>query len=127
MACSQLPLRRADLPARQPAPTPAARAGGREAAAPGPLRDDAGAALGHVFEQVGRDEAFGNARYARTLFEQALNQQAVRLARDAQAPLDTLGLDELMTLTGADFEAATRALNGPLPPAPRRRWWRSAA
>jgi type VII secretion ATPase EccA len=91
------------------------------------IADDAMAALGHVFEQVGRDEAFGNARYARTLFEQALNQQALRLARDAEAPLDTLALGDLMTLTRADFEAATRTLNGPLPPVPRRRWWRSAA
>jgi stage V sporulation protein K len=73
------------------------------------------AALARLFESVKRDEVFGNARYARTLFEQALNAQAVRLAHR----LDEAGPAELMSLTDADFEAAARTL-GDEPQAKRR-------
>src|SRR6185503_18997601 len=37
-------------------------------------------ALQGIFEHAQRGEGFGNARYARTIFEQALNRQALRLA-----------------------------------------------
>ena len=37
-------------------------------------------ALQGIFESAQRGEGFGNARYARTIFEQALNRQALRLA-----------------------------------------------
>src|SRR3954468_14555385 len=43
------------------------------------LDEEAGAALGRILGGRTRGETFGNARYARTLFEQALNAQAVRL------------------------------------------------
>ena len=41
---------------------------------------DADAELRRIFDNVKRGEGFGNARFARTLFEQALNSQAVRLS-----------------------------------------------
>ena len=44
----------------------------------GPGADEA---LERIFGGAARGEGFGNARYARTIFEQALNRQALRLAR----------------------------------------------
>ena len=63
-----------------------------------------------------RGEGFGNARFARTLFEQALNAQALRLA----GRLDEVDRDELLTLTAEDFPAGARAL-GEEPAAERPR------
>jgi stage V sporulation protein K len=62
-----------------------------------------------------RGEGFGNARFARTLFEQALNQQALRLAGEQGSAVDAAGREELMTLGSDDLLAAARALGeGPL-------------
>ena len=72
------------------------------------LAGDAEATLHAVFDAAPRGERFGNARFARTLFEQALNTQALRLARGGQ--LDALGAEELKELTPEDFVAAARAL-----------------
>jgi stage V sporulation protein K len=88
------------------------------------LTDDAVEALRRVFDQARRGEAFGNARYARTIFEQALNTQALRLAGVSGTALEQLEPAELMTLTGADIEAAARAL-GENAERPRRRWLRA--
>ena len=44
------------------------------------LTEGAEAALRRTFDGAQRGEGFGNARYARTIFEQALNAQALRLA-----------------------------------------------
>src|SRR5262249_41627678 len=41
------------------------------------LGDDAVAVLRRTFDSAQRGEGFGNARYARTIFEQALNAQAL--------------------------------------------------
>ena len=71
------------------------------------LADDATEALRSIFEGAERHEGFGNARFARTLFEQALNAQALRLgAGDVEA----LSPDELMGVTAADLVAGARAL-----------------
>src|SRR5213595_1726968 len=44
-------------------------------------------ALAAIFENAERDESFGNARFARTLFEQSLNAQALRLGEgDVEQP-----------------------------------------
>ena len=84
------------------------------------LADGTEETLRGIFERAERDESFGNARFARTLFEQALNTQALRLADQ----LDTAGAAELMELHAPDIAAAARAL-GELPEAaPRRRWGR---
>ena len=54
------------------------------------LGEGATEALREIFEGAERGEGFGNARYARTLFEQALNAQALRLA-----PIEGRDLAEL--------------------------------
>ncbi|MDQ4082272.1 MAG: AAA family ATPase, partial [Actinomycetota bacterium] len=72
------------------------------------LGDDAESVLSAVFDGAPRGEGFGNARFARTLFEQALNMHGLRLAREglAEAP----SLEDLQTLTAEDLRAAARAL-----------------
>jgi len=78
-----------------------------------------------VLASPARGEGFGNARYARTLFEQALNTQALRLANVAGAELADLERDELMTLRSEDFLAAARAMGEePGDPGARRAFWR---
>jgi type VII secretion ATPase EccA len=81
-----------------------------------------------IFERAERGEGFGNARYARTIFEQALNAQALRLAGGPDSALGRLHVDDLTDLTETDFAAAARALGehgGE--PLPRRRLWRRAS
>jgi stage V sporulation protein K len=63
-------------------------------------------ALQSIFEGSSRGEGFGNARFARTIFEQALNAQALRLAGRG----GDVTVDELMTLEAEDVVAAARAL-----------------
>ena len=88
------------------------------------VTQEAAEELRRLFDRAERGEGFGNARYARTIFEQALNAQALRLA----ASSDRLGPDELMSLTDADFAAAARALGDTSrSPASRRRPWRRAS
>ncbi len=76
------------------------------------LADDAGEALRAILERAERNEGFGNARFARTLFEQALNAQALRLGA---GDVESLSPSELMEVTGADLTAGARAL-GEVPP-----------
>jgi stage V sporulation protein K len=84
------------------------------------LDDGAKAALRTILAGASRGEGFGNARFARTLFEQALNAQALRLARVEGAQLADLERSELMTLRAPDVEAAARALGeGPAPDSAR--------
>jgi len=66
--------------------------------------------LRQILGGAGRGEGFGNARFSRTLFEQALNAQALRLAGVEGAELADLERSELMTLRAEDFLAAARAL-----------------
>jgi stage V sporulation protein K len=74
-----------------------------------------------LFEGAERGEGFGNARYARTIFEQALNAQAVRLSADGEAsePRDEATLS---MLTPDDFQAAARVLGEQ--PRPERPFFR---
>jgi stage V sporulation protein K len=70
--------------------------------------------LRSIFAGAGRDDSFGNARFARTLFEQALNAQALRLG---EGDVENLSHDELKCLTPADLLAGARSLGEePLPP-----------
>lgn len=81
-------------------------------------------ALGRILAGAARGEGFGNARFARTLFEQALNRQALRLARADGRPLEELAREEVMTLTADDLLEAARALGEDVPPErPARRRW----
>jgi stage V sporulation protein K len=84
--------------------------------------EGAAEALRAIFDGARRGEGFGNARFARTIFEQALNTQALRLAGQPD-----VGVDDLMTLEADDVVAAARALGeepvgvGPRNPFRRRR------
>jgi stage V sporulation protein K len=84
--------------------------------------------LRRILANPARGEGFGNARFARTLFEQALNAQALRLAGVQGAELASLDRDALMTLSSEDLLAAARAI-GEEPTDPRERWafWRRRA
>jgi type VII secretion ATPase EccA len=77
---------------------------------------DAVQELRRIFDGAMRGERFGNARFSRTLFEQALSAHALRLA----SRIDEVGLDELSTLTAEDVGAGARAL-GAEPPQDRPR------
>ena len=83
------------------------------------LADGAEDALRSILDGAERNEGFGNARFARTLFEQSLNAQALRLAAG-----DVGGLvpDELRGLVAEDLLAGARAL-GEEPSAQARRPW----
>jgi type VII secretion ATPase EccA len=74
------------------------------------LDPEAKEALHTILAGAARGEGFGNARFARTLFEQALNAQALRLARVEGSELADLDRSELMTLRAADVLSAARAL-----------------
>jgi stage V sporulation protein K len=78
--------------------------------------EGATATLSRVLDGAKRGERFGNARFARTVFEQALSAHALRLA----GRLDEVGPDELSTLTAEDVAAGARAL-GEEPPPERQR------
>jgi stage V sporulation protein K len=90
------------------------------------LAEGAEAELRRIFERAPRGQGFGNARYARTIFEQALNAQALRLAGPSGDRLARLDADTLAGLTADDFAAASRAL-GEGAAIPRRRLWRRAS
>ncbi|WP_247828867.1 AAA family ATPase [Arthrobacter antioxidans] len=66
--------------------------------------------LRRILANIHAGEDSGNARFARTLFEQALNRQALRLSLDAGRSLDTLDRDDVMTLTSNDLVEAAQAL-----------------
>jgi stage V sporulation protein K len=86
-------------------------------AAEGEYRFDEGGveALRRILDGAKRGVRFGNARFARTLFEQALNAHALRLS----GRLDDVGRDELSTLTAEDVAVGARAL-GEEEPSPER-------
>ncbi|MDQ3874298.1 MAG: AAA family ATPase [Actinomycetota bacterium] len=79
------------------------------------LAEGAERELAAIFEAAQRDERFGNARFARTIFEQALNFQALRLSEQTGTMPGTLQPTELTTLTGEDIRAAARALGEDVP------------
>jgi type VII secretion ATPase EccA len=75
-------------------------------------------ALVEVFGGVERRPGFGNARYARTLFEQAINRQAFRLAAGNQ--VDSLDKDVVTAVTADDLrEAAALLVEAGVDPAKR--------
>jgi stage V sporulation protein K len=80
--------------------------------------------LRELLDAARRGEGFGNARFARTLFEQALNAHALRLS--ARQDAKTLPIEELMMLTPDDLLAAARAVGdgNDLFQTPRKPFWR---
>ncbi|BBE22602.1 hypothetical protein MN0502_14850 [Arthrobacter sp. MN05-02] len=84
--------------------------------------------LSRIFSGLHVGEDSGNARFARTLFEQALNRQALRLSLDEDRDFDALDREDVMTLTAEDLVEAAQALGGGPEPEPRpepepSRWW----
>ena len=90
---------------------------------------EAEAALRRIFDGAKRGEGFGNARYARTIFEHALNAQALRLAGVSGRALEELEPHELTALTADDVVAAARTLGEGAETEPPRaaRWFRRRA
>lgn len=86
----------------------------------GPGAEDA---LERILGGAERGEGFGNARYARTIFEQALNRQALRLARVEGRALAELDRDEVTTLAADDLLEAARLLGEDAGARPKRRRW----
>src|SRR3712207_5271269 len=89
------------------------------------LEPGAEATLRRILGGLRPGEESGNARFARTLFEQALNRQALRLTRDEDRSVDALDRADVTTLTANDVAEAARALgqepaHGPEP----SRWQR---
>ncbi len=88
--------------------------------------DDVASSLSEIFERAVRNDGFGNARYARTLFEQSINRQALRLSESQNVKaLDRIAVS---TLRGADVTEAAKLMDAdraasapPAPPAPRPR------
>jgi len=70
------------------------------------LTEAAEMALRAVFAKAERGEGFGNARYARTLFEHVLSAHALRLSRAHAGDSQQMPRDELITLTTTDIELA---------------------
>jgi SpoVK/Ycf46/Vps4 family AAA+-type ATPase len=92
------------------------------------LESDAERELTGIFDGVTHGEGFGNARFARTLFEQALNAQALRLAADSRQPVSELEPHHLKALTAADVAAAARAIGEERAASTGTRWlWRRSA
>ena len=91
------------------------------------LGPEAEAALRGVFEGAQRGEGFGTARFGRTLWEAALNAQALRLARLEGREVEELERHELTALTAADVLAAARDLGEDGPTEQRPRWFRRRA
>ncbi len=80
-------------------------------------------ALERIFARASRGEGFGNARFARTIFEQALNRQALRLAAVEGSELAELDRDDVITLTADDLLEAARSLGEEIEEPPRRKRW----
>jgi stage V sporulation protein K len=91
------------------------------------LDEEAKDVLRRIIAGAARGEGFGNARFVRTLFEQALNTQALRLARIEGAELSELDRSELMTLRAPDVLAAARALGEEPAREESRGFWRRRA
>ena len=88
------------------------------------LEPDGQQMLHRILTGLRAREDSGNARFARTLFEQALSRQALRLSQDATRSLDSLDRDDVTTLTADDISSAAGALRGPAPDSAPTRWWR---
>jgi SpoVK/Ycf46/Vps4 family AAA+-type ATPase len=63
------------------------------------LSEEARKKLSAILDEARREEAFGNGRYVRNVFERSVNRQALRLSTDPD-----LTKDELMTIEADDIE-----------------------
>jgi SpoVK/Ycf46/Vps4 family AAA+-type ATPase len=74
------------------------------------LEPGAEVALRRTLRDLTSGQESGNARFVRTLFEQALNRQALRLTRDEGRDVEALGRADVSTLTASDVTEAARTL-----------------
>src|SRR4051794_1427917 len=91
------------------------------------LEPGAEVVLRRILAGLRSGEDSGNARFARTLFEQALNRQALRLTRDKDRSVDALDRADVTTLTADDVAEAAHALGEEPAPEPEpepSRWQR---
>ncbi|MFP7762213.1 AAA family ATPase [Marisediminicola sp. LYQ85] len=89
------------------------------------LEPGADQVLRRILAGLHAGEDSGNARFARTLFEQAINRQALRLSLDGERGLDDLDRDAVVTLTAGDLGGAAEALGEtPTSDGGPSRWWR---
>jgi stage V sporulation protein K len=89
------------------------------------LEPDAAQTLRRILAGLRAGEDSGNARFARTLFEQAVNRQALRLTRREDGGVETLDRADVTTITAEDLAEAARALGeAPAPEREQSRWWR---
>jgi SpoVK/Ycf46/Vps4 family AAA+-type ATPase len=90
------------------------------------LEPGADVTLRRILDDLRPGEESGNARFARTLFEQAVNRQALRLTRDGGRRTEELDRADVTTLTADDVAEAARALGevpaGEPEPSRWRRW-----
>jgi SpoVK/Ycf46/Vps4 family AAA+-type ATPase len=84
------------------------------------LEPGADETLRRILSGVRRSEDAGNARFVRTLFEQSLSRQALRLSGRGEQGLESLDRADVTTLTGDDIAQAARALGAE----PESRWKR---
>jgi stage V sporulation protein K len=87
------------------------------------LASEAEEQLRALFASAPRGEGFGNARFARTIFERALNAQALRLTT-SERTLTGVTERELMHLSGTDVLAAAHAVAAESEALTRRSRWR---
>jgi len=89
------------------------------------LEPGAPEALRRILGGLHPGDESGNARFARTLFEQALNRQALRLTREGGGDLESLDRADVTTLTADDLLEAALALGeGPAQGPDSSRWRR---
>src|ERR1700712_1432606 len=86
------------------------------------LGEGAPETLRRILTGARRGEESGNARFARTLFEQAINRQALRLTRADGPGVLELDREEVTTLSAEDLAEAARALGEDA--APEQSRWR---
>jgi stage V sporulation protein K len=88
------------------------------------LAPGADAMLHRILTAMRRGEDSGNARFARTLFEQAINRQALRLSSGTPEELAALDREAVTLLSAEDLADAARVLGADTAPeASRWRRW----
>ncbi len=80
------------------------------------LDDDAPVVLNEIFGRAVGRKGFANARFARTLFEQAINRQALRLA--AQGSIESLDRRTISSLSATDLKEAVELVEKAGPSGP---------
>jgi SpoVK/Ycf46/Vps4 family AAA+-type ATPase len=86
------------------------------------LEPGADETLRRILGGVRRGEDAGNARFVRTLFEQALTRQALRLSSTGERSMEALDRTDVTTITADDIAGAARSLGADPGTSRWRRW-----